>query len=79
MKLGLSPLSAEDRPRIAANLFVDTSQNPSRNPWSFGLHRFKRKSRIYSYEFNRAISVYEAFRAYGWRDPCLEGMGTGEA
>ena len=78
-KLGLSPLSAEDRPRIAANLFVDTSQNPRRTPWSFGLHRLTRTSRIYSYELDRVISAFEAFRIYGWRHPCLEGLGAGEA
>ena len=31
-KLGLSPLSAQDRPSIVANLFVDVSQNPCRKP-----------------------------------------------
>ena len=78
-KLGLSPLSAQDRPSIVANLFVDVSQNPHRHPWSYGLHRLTRNSHIYSYEHDRAISAFEAFRIYGWRSPCLEGLTTSEA
>ena len=78
-KLGLSPLSAQDRPSIVANLFVDISQNPCRKPWSYGLHRLTRNSHIYSYEHDRAISAFEAFRIYGWRSPCLEGLTTSEA
>ena len=78
-KSGLSPVSARDRPFIATNVFVDVSQNPSRNPWCYGLHRLARTSQIYSYEYDRAISAFEAFRIYGWRSPCLEGLTTGEA
>ena len=78
-KSGLSPVSAQDRPFIATKLFVDVSQNPSRNPWCYGLHRLTRTSQIYSYEYDRVISAFEAFRIYGWRSPCLEGLTTGEA
>ena len=78
-KSGLSPVSARDRPFIATNLFVDVSQNPSRNPWCYGLHRLTRTSQIYSYEYDRVISAFDAFRIYGWRSPCLEGLTTGEA
>ena len=78
-KSGLSPVSARDWPFIVTNLFVDVSQNPSRNPWCYGLHRLTRTSQIYSYEYDRVISVFEAFRIYGWRSPRLEGLTTGEA
>ncbi|MCP4243351.1 MAG: hypothetical protein GY772_22570 [bacterium] len=78
-KRGRSPLSGQDRPLIAANLFVDVSQNPGRCPWSFGLHRLTRNSRIYSYEHDRILSPFEAFRVYGWRNPCLEGLAASEA
>lgn len=78
-KRGLTPSSVQDRPRIAANLFIDVAQNPGHRPWSFGLHRVTRNSQIYSYEHDRVISAFEAFRIYGWRNPCLEGLASSEA
>ena len=68
LKLGLSPFN--DRDEIAKNLFVDVSQNPSRHPWSFGLHRITRKRKIYSYAHDRVMSAFEAFRVYGWQNAC---------
>ena len=68
LKLGLSPFN--DRDEIAKNLFVDVSQNPSRHPWSFGLHRITRSSKIYSYAHDRVMSAFEAFQVYGWQNAC---------
>ena len=75
-ELGLSPMSEMDRPLIVTNLFVDVSQNPSRKPWSFGLRRLRPNSVIYSYEDDRVLSAFEAFRIYGWQNPCLEGQSN---
>ena len=66
LKLGLSPF--KNRAEIAKNLFVDVTQNPSRHPWSYGLHRITRSSQIYSYHDDRVMSAFEAFRVYGWQD-----------
>ena len=68
LKLGLSPF--KNRAEIAKNLFVDVTQNPSRHPWSYGLHRITTGSQIYSYQNDRVMSAFEAFRVYGWQDAC---------
>ncbi len=69
----------QDRDELVADLFPDVSQNPGRKPWSVGLRRVLRNSRVYSYEHDRILSAYEVFRIYGWRDPVLQGLTESQA
>ena len=78
-RLGLDPHSADHRPLIARQLLCDPTQNPGRNPWSMHLRRLTRGCRPYIYSQDRCMFPLEAFRAYGWDNPCLHGLTDDEA
>jgi len=75
----LSPISETLRTNIAEDLILDLSQNPCRQPWTYGLKRLCRNSRPYSYSLDRMITPYEAFRIYGWLHPNLSSISTRDA
>ena len=70
----VSPADPAARSVAAHDLVADTSQNPSRHPWSHGLKRFCRSSRPYVYELDRELVPVEGFRAFGWRNASLNGL-----
>jgi len=59
-------------------LLCETTQNPSRTPWSFDLKRLCRHSRPYSYKHDRLLTPGELFGIYGWERPCLEHLSRTE-
>ena len=71
---GIGVSSSADRCAAAQGLLCDTTQNPSRRPWSFNLQRLCRSSRPYSYQWDRRMLACEAFRAYGWESVTLDGL-----
>jgi hypothetical protein len=79
MRLGLDPHKVGHRPLIAKQLICDPAQNPGRNPWGTSLRRITRGARPYIYGKDRCMFPLEVYRAYGWDNPCLEGLNDDEA
>ena len=77
--VGLDPSNAANRSLITKDLICDPTQNPCRNPWGTNLRRMTRVSRPYIYEKDRSMFPLEGYRAYGWQNPCLEGLTDDEA
>ena len=56
------------------SLLCNTTQNPSRQPFSFVLRRMCRNSRMYSYQDDRLLVPSELYKIYGWNAADLSGF-----
>ena len=71
---GLQELTASNVLAATRDLICNTTQNPKRNPFSRGVRRLCRNSRVYSYEDDRLLVPSELYRIYGWKEPNLSGL-----
>ena len=78
-RLGLDPHNVAHRSAVVSQLTCDPTQNPCRQPWGTKLHRITRRTRPYIYEKDRCMFPWEAYRIYGWENPCLDDLKDGEA
>ena len=74
----VDPGSPEARDSAAAGLVCDLTQNPEFTPWSRGLPRICRQSKLYVYSWDRRMRPDEAFAMYGWRRVNLSSLSDAD-
>ena len=71
---GFQEFTASNVLAATRGLICNTTQNPKRHPFSYGVRRLCRGSRVYSYEDDRLLVPSELYRIYGWKAPNLSDL-----
>ena len=71
---GLQELTASNISAATRSLICNTTHNPKRQPFSHGVCRLRRNSRLYYFEDDRLLVPSELYKIYGWKNPNLSDV-----